>query len=289
MQNSSTARAESSIVAMAQPTNDPVRHPTLAVSLFALGVVAVLVARLRVGWTPYLDLHRRLHDLGLPDWARQLDYPLLVLAAVALGALVARRAAGIPPREALRLQRPAPTWRIMCAVASAPMLVGGAILGAARGGSLPWASIWPQCVRAPLLEELLFRSLMVGAVLAALRGTSKAFWPVAVLSSAAFALTHVAWSIDGLTSGWITLLVTGAGGLWYAWLLREWGSVLVPGLLHASMNAGWLLAGASGGAGGGGISENLLRAATIAIATGWTVRSRSRRRRAPDARPTSTA
>jgi predicted lipid-binding transport protein (Tim44 family) len=46
----------------------------------------------------------------------------------------------------------------------------------------------------------------------------------------------------------------------------------VPIALHAGMNLGWMLAAASGGAGGGGLAENLLRAATIGVATWWTIR-----------------
>jgi predicted lipid-binding transport protein (Tim44 family) len=57
-----------------------------------------------------------------------------------------------------------------------------------------------------------------------------------------------------------------------AWLLSRWRWMWVPMVVHAGLNLGWMFAALSGGAGGGGLLENLLRAATITIASGWTIR-----------------
>jgi len=128
-------------------------------------------------------------------------------------------------------------------------------------------------VRAPIMEELLFRGLLVGVTAAVLNWQGRRFWCNAFAAAALFASTHVDWTQTGFANGWSTLLVTGIGGLWYTWLLSRWRSLWVPMILHAGMNLGWLLAGATGGAGGGGLAINLLRAATITIATWWTIRA----------------
>lgn len=165
----------------------------------------------------------------------------------------------------------------MVLVALLPMVAGGAVLCVMR-----WTSeatfdrvlfrFVSGVIRAPIAEELLYRGLLIGVCSAVVGWSGRWFWINAVAAALLFAIMHVAWSVEGFTNGWVAILVTGAGGLWYAWLLAQWRSLWVPMLLHAGMNLGWLLAGASGGAGGGGLTENLLRVATITIATWWTVR-----------------
>ena len=162
---------------------------------------------------------------------------------------------------------------VLCA--STPMVVGGAILGMQRGGGVTLNDLVGPVIRAPILEELVFRGLLI-ALPFALLGTRRVFWHCAIASALAFGLTHVPWTLDGIASGWATILVTTIGGLWFAWLMRAWQSLLVPMMLHATMNLGWAFASASGGAAGGGVIDNLLRVATITIATIWTIRAMRR-------------
>lgn len=165
----------------------------------------------------------------------------------------------------------------MVAVSLLPMVGGGIVLAVLRWAPEATLTGLPPkfisgVVRAPIAEELLFRGLLVGVAAAAVGWRGPRFWGNAAAAAMLFAVMHVTWSVQGIAGGWGTLMMTGAGGIWYAWLLARWGSLWVPMVLHAGMNLGWLLAGASGGAGGGGLVENLLRVGTIAIATWWTVR-----------------
>ncbi len=165
----------------------------------------------------------------------------------------------------------------MVLVSLIPMVAGGVVLGMVRwtpeSSLVELGTVCVKAViRAPLAEELLFRGLLVGVCAAAVGWRGVWFWVNASGAAALFAAMHVTWTVDAISASWATLLMTGAGGLWYAWLLSRWGTLWLPVVMHAGMNLGWHLAGADGGAGGGGLTENLLRAATIAIATWWTVR-----------------
>jgi len=65
--------------------------------------------------------------------------------------------------------------------------------------------------------------------------------------------------------------VTGAGGLWFAWLAREWathlgkpgmGNIWVPMALHGLMNLSWAFMAAGENA-VGGLWPNVARGLTI--------------------------
>jgi len=177
----------------------------------------------------------------------------------------------------LRLTQGRRGWWPMVLVALVPMVIGGAVLLVMRGGipedsTSPWPRVIRGVIRAPIMEEGLYRGLLVGVVASVIGWSGFRFWVNALIAAALFASVHVDWTVDAALRGWPTLLVTGLGGLWYAWLLARWQSLWVPMILHAGMNLGWMLASASGGAGGGGLAENLLRAGTIVIATLWTIR-----------------
>ncbi|MGQ0627793.1 MAG: lysostaphin resistance A-like protein [Phycisphaerales bacterium] len=249
---------------------------TVCVAPWLLAIAAVVASRFRGQWDAYVALHRWCADRGIPDWARNFDALILFGAASFAGAWLAAQWCGKPATALLGLQRGRAGWAAMVLVALAPMVVGGAVLGAVRWNAESAstgliAGLIGGVVRAPLAEELLFRGLLVGVVAAAIGWRGTRFWANAIAAALLFAVMHVPWTAQGLSDGWPTLLMTGAGGVWYAWLLSRWGSLWVPILLHAGMNLGWLLAGASGGAGGGGWIENLLRVATITIGTWWTV------------------
>lgn len=226
-------------------------------------------------------------DAGAPDWARNLDYVVIMLGSAGVLAaftwVVAGKHVGTTPLGFLLFRSPRRGWLRVTLLASAPMVLGGLVLRFTREAEpildQGWTSVLSGVVRAPIVEEVFFRGLMVAlpaALIArgkpwSLRG--RRFWILAVLSGIVFGSVHIHWSVNGLANGWPNLLVTAAGGVWYAWIMRSWRSILVPMLLHAAMNLGWLLADAGGGAGGGGLIENLLRAGTISVGTWLTIRA----------------
>jgi len=256
---------------------------------WCLAIAAVVATRWRGEWEPYKALHRSMSDAGIPGWLRNFDAFIIFMGAAFLGALFIARIAGGRVREHLLLGLGQRGWPVMAAVSLAPMLVGGLIMwlafhrGGAAGGSdaasgaagseVVLASIMRSVVRAPLMEEFLFRGLLVAAVICALGRSGVRAATNAVLAAALFGLLHVDWTLDGVTRGWPALLVTMVGGLWFAWLMLRWNTIWVPVVLHAGMNLGWFMLGAGGGAGGGGALANLLRAATIVIAIAWTMRA----------------
>ena len=254
-------------------------------------LAAVLLIRFRTRWPAYTALHKSLADRGVPEWVRNLDSVLVLVAASLLGAWLAHRAlaparastahaAGDRPATTpamLGLRRGERGWPRVVLVALAPMVVGGLVLGV-RNGNIPAPAstvvpaVWSGVVRAAVQEELFFRGLLVAVPAAAIGWAGRAFWVNASFAAALFGAMHIRWTLEGLSGGWGTLLMTFAGGLWFAWLLARWRTLWVPMILHAGMNLGWMLAAAEGGAGGGGLIENLLRAATIALATWLTIR-----------------
>ena len=243
-----------------------------AIGVWAVCLATIAFIRFRTQWPAYVELHHWLHDQGLPKAIRTLDYTLLMLLPVVAGTAILRLLSRTSVRDGLYLRWPPRPGARVTLIAAAPMLLGGLALMLARDTHPTWGSFFSGVVRAPVLEELVMRGLLVGIPLALLAGRRRAFWTLAILAGLVFGFLHVRWSIGGIASGWPNLLVTAAGGVWYAWLMREWRSLLPPMLLHAAMNLCWWLAGSSG-AGGGGLTENLLRAATIAIATVLTIRT----------------
>jgi len=246
---------------------------------WTMGLSAVVAAKFRAQWDWFVAIHRWLAELGVPDGARRFDFVLMYVAAALLGSFIVTRMAQGSITGRLGLQRGRPGWFTMVIIALLPMVVGGAVLALVRGFlQAETADVWPRVlsgvVRAPVAEELLFRGLLIGVCAAAVGWRGKAFWRNATLAALLFASIHVQWNLDALAGGWPTLLVTAAGGAWYAWLLARWQSLWVPMILHAGMNLGWMLAGAGGGAGGGGWIENILRVVTIIIATWWTIKKR---------------
>lgn len=245
---------------------------------WALGVAAVVLTRLRGEWEFYRGWHRWAAEWGVPDYVRNADGLVVFAGAACVGAWLVARWSGGSAGGLLGLRRGVSGWGWMVLAALAPMVVGGLVLGwtrwMAEGAPVGVVGrVVGGVVRAPIGEELLFRGLLVGVSAVALGWRGVGFWVNAVAAALLFASIHVAWNVEALGSGWPTLLVTAAGGVWYAWLLARWGALWVPMVMHAGMNLGWLLAAAGGGAGGGGWSENVLRAATIGIATWWTVRA----------------
>lgn len=247
------------------------------VPAWGLGAGAVVAVRYRGKWDAYVSLHRWCAEHGVPNSIRQFDSLILYAMAALLGSLIATQWLGGTVSSHLGLRRGLAGWKLMIPIALLPMVAGGVILGLVRIGLQgDLESLLPKVisgvVRAPVAEELLFRGLLVGVCAAAIGWCGLRFWLNAIAAAILFASIHVEWKAGAVQNGWPTLLVTCAGGLWYAWLLSRWQSLWVPMGLHAGMNLGWMFAGAGGGAGGGGWIENLLRVGTITIATIWTAR-----------------
>lgn len=231
-------------------------------------VIATLVFlryRGKIGW--YLRLHAWADESGVPSFVPNLDNDiLLVLLGLAIWATCARvghgRSKGLLDDMGLRrgLGRGVVVGVVMCI----PMLVLGAIVGTVR--------FEPSMLRialvAPFAEEWFFRAVVVLAMVR-LMGTS--FWLAAIVGGVLFGAVHVAWSAQGLADGWLRFLVTGVGGVWYAWLAREWGRNLwVVIVAHALMNLG----AAWHGTDAHPLSFEFGRAATIALGTIMTIRPR---------------
>lgn len=253
---------------------DPSAHRA-AVFAWLFGIVALVGVRFRSDWPLWVDLHRWLHDQGVPDWVRAQDGWLVQLLLCAAGAALAARQLRTNVPHVLWLRAGAVGWLRVAVLASLPMLVGGALLGWWRGGSLaelPLASLLRGGVRAPVMEELLCRGLLVGVVAVGFGARAVPTWLAVGAGAVLFGMLHLPWNWQGMVAGWATLLVTGIGGIWFAWLMLRWRSLWPPMLVHATMNLGWQLGQASGGAGGGALVDNLLRVATIVVATIGTVR-----------------
>ncbi len=165
-------------------------------------------------------------------------------------------------RDALRLLGLiAPFGRALTVAAlfAFPMFLGSALTG---GGLRLSTSLVTGCAVAPFTEELFFRGLF-GALL--VRAGGWRFWPAAILGGVLFGAAHVSWTTAPTTASLSTFLVTGAGGVWFAWLFRRWRwNLWVPILLHALMNFSWMFFGAAEGA-VGGLYPNIGRALTIAL------------------------
>ncbi len=262
-------------------STSPTTRPALIISIaWLLALAAVIAARFRADWPPYKALHQWAAVQGLPDWARNLDSLILFAGAAFAGAIIIARPTRTSVTAVLRLRRGRPGWPLMALFALTPMLLGGLILGLKRAPAdnttqAFLSSFIASTLRAPLAEELLFRGLLIAALAPAFGWRGPRFWINASAAALLFAVIHIAWTSAGFADGWPILLVTAAGGLWYAWLLSRWQTLWLPIALHAGMNLAWLLASATGGA-GSGIIENALRAATITIATWWTIRATPR-------------
>jgi uncharacterized protein len=243
--------------------------------VFALAVL--VFTRVRGSVAPWVALHRWLAEQGVPSWLRNLDAPLLMFAVAVLAA------AWTAPSPLRGLGLRVPPQRAFAGVlfglaVSVPMLVGCALGGAlAVPTDLPaLGSAARGVLVAPVVEETFFRGLFVAV---AVRTCGVGFWPEAVVSSFLFGSIHVPWNASLGAQHLGAFVLTGVGGLWYAWLLRahDW-NLWVPVALHAGMNGAWALFAVGGGAAGGGLWPNVGRAATVVVGTVVTIR-RGRRQR----------
>ncbi len=236
-----------------------------------------------------MDLHRWLDGLGVPGWVRNIDSDLLLIGlGVVIWALVRRLHPKATAGEKGRTNILADFGLTATGFARGlglgvafglPMLVIGVVYAAITGGwpTVVWSELIPGLVIAPINEEFFYRGALV---ITLWRCGLARFWTLAIAGGLLFGSAHIDWTLEGITRGWGTLLVTGAGGVWFAWLARQWGERLqgswqanlwVPMALHAMMNGAWLLFEGTDNA-VGGLWPNLARGTTIAVSAVVTIR-----------------
>jgi membrane protease YdiL (CAAX protease family) len=220
-------------VAAPEPTTRrPVRRFGVT-AVLAAAVAALAIVRHRGQWPSYARFHRWLDEQGWPEVLRNVDGDLLL---VVLGLLVWGLMRAAAPRASrgllddLGLRTDLLRGLALGAVVALPMLLLGAFVGEVRVG----ASMLRLALVGPVAEEVFFRGVLV---LAAARLLAAPFWPTAVVAGALFGVAHVHWSLAGLLAGWPLMLITTAGGIWFAWLARAWARNLYLVIaLHMLMN-----------------------------------------------------
>ncbi|MGB3625202.1 MAG: type II CAAX endopeptidase family protein [Henriciella sp.] len=176
-----------------------------------------------------------------------INWIWIVLAAIHLAHFAAlsvwseRAGAGVFAGD----MRATPNWIIAALLLGPPiLLVPNVIAGMMFGGTDGWeysgevnTSLFaPEnwgamylifaLLLAPLLEEVTFRGVALGALV--VRGVPP--FMAMVISSAAFTFLHMQYSVPAL----IVVFVAGMG---FAWLRLKSGSMMVPILAHISANA----------------------------------------------------
>jgi membrane protease YdiL (CAAX protease family) len=232
--------------------------------LAAIGVLVLLRYRDRIGLVR--SFHVWMAESGVADWVRNSDNDVLwVVFGVGLWAWMKRRSGG---RSAgllgdLGLGGGVARGCIVGLVIGLPMLLLGAVTGGAIAFEWPMVRIY---VTGPFTEEWFYRGVLV---LAFVRLAGVSFWPTAIVSGVLFGAVHVnPWTGDGFAQGWPHGLLTTAGGIWFAWLAREWGRNLwVVIVAHGLMNLASPWYGADNA-----VWHEIGRAATIALGTVMTIR-----------------
>lgn len=183
---------------------------------------------------------------------------LLVLSA--LLCLVARTT---PVALALTAGLTAPLWRPLAwtALWLAPALAL-CFWAAQLSTEFSTADVLWLAIGAPVVEEIGFRGLAVGALM---RLAGWRFLPAALLPALLFGLAHLANGEGPAEIGGI-VAITALGGLVFGWLFVRWGFNLWPAiLLHAGLNALWLVFALGENAIGGWFG-NALRLGIIVVA-----------------------
>ncbi len=156
-------------------------------------------------------------------------------------------------------------------MASAPLWIGFAATRKPAPGLDLFAVLFLGLL-SPCVEEIEFRGFGVRFLQ---RGTGWPFWVAVWPQVVLFGLGHVE---RGQTFAEIAglFLLTGTGGLLFAWLLHRWRSLWFPVALHAVMNLSWEVFSIAD-SGLGGWFPFALQVATILLAIGITLRRTERR------------
>lgn len=117
-----------------------------------------------------------------------------------------------------------------------------------------------QGVGFPMIEEVVYRGLAVGALIL---WAGWRWWAACLLPALLFGLVHAGQGTDlGSVAG--VVAITGLGGLLFGWLFVRWGFNLWPPiLLHVGLNSLWIVF-ALGETALGGWLGNGLRLAIVA-------------------------
>lgn len=237
----------------------------------AIAGAVFVFTRLRGQVPAYVALHRWLDGVGVPAELRNLDASLLLLAGVLVaGRLAYGRCATL---RGLGLTGAFGTALAFALVSGLPMLLQAALTSP---GLRLDANLARGVLLAPVVEELFFRAVLVGI---AVRVGRLSFWPTTLVAAAIFGSVHVPWS-SAFGAGHLGVFAaTTAGGIWYAWLLRvfDW-NLWTTILLHAVMNAAWMVFAVAADA-AGGLWPNVGRALTVALGTVLALRHRQRSQR----------
>lgn len=225
-----------------------------------VGMVALIVAvRLRGQIPGVVAAHQYLASLGVPVRVLRYDGTILLLGAAFGGAAWLARGGPRGTCATLGLAGPVLPSLRFAALATIPMFVAGALVG---DGFRLTLDLVPGVVVAPFVEEVVYRGILVAAVH---RAGGVGFGWAASVSALLFGAGHVSWTTAPGLGDALVFLVTGAGGAWFASLLRARGFVLADTIaLHAAMNLAWMVFGVAENA-VGGLVPNLGRAATVAI------------------------
>ena len=163
--------------------------------------------------------------------------------------------------SALGVGKGALTGLVAALIFSIPMFIGGMIFYTLTSG-ISVERLLMATVFAGSFEELYYRGFLFGMLF---RFTNLGFIPSVLLSAVLFASGHVYQSPDFTTATGI-FLTTFIGAFFFAWLYAEWQlNLWVPIFLHTFMNLAWEIFSVSDNA-LGGLTSNLFRAMTIALA-----------------------
>lgn len=117
-----------------------------------------------------------------------------------------------------------------------------------------------QGVGFPVVEEVIYRGLAVGALIL---WAGWRWWAACLLPALLFGLVHAGQGSDlGSVAGIVA--ITGLGGLLFGWLFVRWGFNLWPPiLLHVGMNSLWIVFALGETALGGWLGNGLRLAVVI--------------------------
>ena len=245
---------------------------TAAIMVWTCAIALLVLLRYRGKIGLYKALHVWMAERGVADWVRNMDSELLIIF-LGLVLCILMRAWGKGKTQGLLsdlglhrgLARGATVGLVMCT----PILA----LGIVRSFMLDGVSFFDLemihlGLTGPFAEEWFFRGVLV---LAMVRLVGTRFWTAAVVGALLFGAMHLQWTVEGAKGGWPVVLVTGAGGVWFAWLARQWSrNLFVPITVHMLMNLAAPWYGGTENAMGDPFFETG-RAATIALGTIMTI------------------
>lgn len=237
----------------------PAALTTLAIFL---GAIALILVRLR--FQPYAKVRQWVRE-HIGDLTASLDFSLILIIAAVIGVmLVCRCRTARTSVAALGMSRPILPATLFAFIATLPMLVGYGLTGTATWN---WSLVLQGAIIAAFVEEVFFRGFAYRMLH---ERAGWGFWPAAVFTGVVFGLMHVPLDnllrLDLSANHLLTIALTAAGGVFYAWLYMRWKfNLWVPIFLHMFMNLWWMVFAAGDNA-VGGMTANICRGLTIAAA-----------------------